>query len=515
MSTTDRPHHLLKLRALTTEDFPEVRDITRSLYANINAEWSRSQFERLLDIFPEGQLGIEDRGKIVAFVLAIVVDYNRYGDHHTYREITDGYNFGTHDPDGDVLYGIEVCVAPGYQGLRLGRRLYDARKELCERLNLRAIIAGGRMPGYSAVKERMTPREYIERVRHKELFDPVLTFQMNNDFQVRKVLRNYMPIDKESGAFATLIQWHNIYFEERPEEIKSTKVSVRVGVVQWQMRAMPDMATFYNNLEFFIDAVSDYHADFVVFPEYTCAPLMAQFNDLTPSKAIRRLAEFTEQIRQKFVEFSLSYNINIVAGTMPLVRDGNLYNASYLCRRDGTWEEQLKVHITPSELSDWGMVGGDTINVFDTDSGRVGILICYDVEFPELPRLMAEKGLQILFVPFQTDTQNGYHRVRHCAHARAIENECYVAIAGSVGNLPKVVNMDIQYAQSAVFSPSDFAFPKESVISETTPNTEMTIIADLELDLLKELHRRGSVRNLAQRRLDLYGIQWKGPEGKS
>jgi predicted amidohydrolase len=112
---------------------------------------------------------------------------------------------------------------------------------------------------------------------------------------------------------------------------------------------------------------------------------------------------------------------------------------------------------------------GRQIKVFDTDAGKIGILICYDVEFPELGRIMAEQGLEILFVPFVTDTQNGYNRVRHCAQARAIENECYVAIAGCVGNLPRVNNMDIQYAQSAVFSPSDFAFPTSTVVSEATP----------------------------------------------
>ena len=100
--------------------------------------------------------------------------------------------------------------------------------------------------------------------------------------------------------------------------------------------------------------------------------------------------------------------------------------------------------------------GGDKIAVFDTDAGRVGIQICYDVEFPELSRILATQGLDILFVPFWTDTKNSYLRVRHCAQARAIENECYVVIAGSVGNLPEVESLDVQFSQSAVLTPSDF-----------------------------------------------------------
>jgi len=143
------------------------------------------------------------------------------------------------------------------------------------------------------------------------------------------------------------------------------------------------------------------------------------------------------------------------------------------------------------------------LKVFKTDIGKIGVLICFDVEFPELARLLADKGIRILLVPYWTDTKNAYLRVRRCAQARAIENECYVVITGSVGNLPKVKNMDIQYSQSTIFTPSDFAFPHDAVAAEATPNTEMTLLADLDLNLLKEIRNHGSVRNLESRRLDL------------
>jgi predicted amidohydrolase len=116
------------------------------------------------------------------------------------------------------------------------------------------------------------------------------------------------------------------------------------------------------------------------------------------------------------------------------------------------------------------------------------------------------EGMEILFVPFLTDTQNGYSRVRNCAIARAIENECYVAVAGSVGNLPKVHNMDISFAQSVVFTPCDFSFPTTGIKAEATPNTEMILIVDVDLGLLKELHEQGSVRTKKDRRTDLYDV---------
>jgi predicted amidohydrolase len=210
------------------------------------------------------------------------------------------------------------------------------------------------------------------------------------------------------------------------------------------------------------------------------------------------------------VRLALAYNVNIIAGSMPEYQNNTLHNVCYLCRRDGSWDKQYKLHITPDEDAYWGLKGGNDLKVFELDVGKIGILVCYDVEFPELPRLLAEQGMQMLFVPFWTDTKNAYLRVRRCAQARAIENECYVIMSGSVGNLPNVENMDIQYSQAAVFTPSDFAFPHDAIAAEATPNTEMTLIIDLALDNLKELRTHGSVRNFRDRRLDLYQVNWLG-----
>src|SRR5690606_39287761 len=162
-----------------------------------------------------------------------------------------------------------------------------------------------------------------------------------------------------------------------------------------------------------------------------------------------------------------------------MIEDDELYNTSYFFHRNGKIDFSHKIHITPSEEYEWAMKGGDKVSVIETDVGKIGILICYDVEFPELGRILADQGMQILFVPFLTDTQNAYNRVRYCAQARAVENECFVAIAGNVGNLPKIANMDLQFAQAAVLTPSDFPFPVNGIKAEATPNTEMIIISVL------------------------------------
>ena len=509
LTPTAVPAHKLVLRSLKRSDFKAVKEIMDKVYSNMEGAWAQDEYNALLKKFPEGQICIEDNGQVVAAALAIIVQYSDFGDRHTYAKITGNGKFDTHNADGDTLYGVDVFVDPEYRSLRLGRRLYDARKELCENLNLRAMVAGGRIPGYAAYADDMTPAKYVEMVRNKELSDPILTFQLSNDFYVRKLIRGYLPYDSESKAYATLLEWINVYYDEEFDKlIGNQKSNVRIGIVQWQMRATKNLEDFFQQIEFFVDTVSGYKADCVLFPEFFNAPMMALTNEESPSVAIRSMAAFTEPIKNKMMELAVSYNINVIAGSMPLYDDGKLYNVSYLCRRDGTVDEQYKLHITPDEASYWGMRGGDKLRCFDTDFGKIGILICYDVEFPELSRMLSDEGMKILFVPFWTDTKNAYQRVRLCAQARAIENECYVAITGSVGNLPRVENMDIQYSQSAVFSPSDFAFPHDAIVAEATPNTEMTLIADLDLDLLKDLNTSGAVRNLRDRRKDLYSLSW-------
>jgi predicted amidohydrolase len=273
------------------------------------------------------------------------------------------------------------------------------------------------------------------------------------------------------------------------------------------MRPYKDLDELMHQAEYFVDAVSGYRCDFALFPEFFNAPLMAENNHLSEPEALRELASHTPTIVQQFSKLAISYNINIISGSMPEIKNDRLYNIGYLCKRDGSVESYEKLHITPDEAKVWGMERGEQLKVFNTDCGKIGILICYDVEFPELSRLLAEEGMDILFVPFLTDTQNGYSRVRNCAQARAIENECYVAIAGSVGNLPKVHNMDIQYAQSMVFTPCDFAFPVNGIKAEATPNTEMILIADVDIDMLRQLNQFGSVRNLRDRRKDIYDLK--------
>lgn len=500
----------IELHLLTIDDYDALKDAMIASYSAMpEAYWKKSHIEKLIELFPEGQVVIKVNNQLAGCALSIVVDYDKFRSAHTYKEITGNYSFSTHTSEGDVLYGIDVFIHPKFRGLRLGRRLYDYRKEICENFNLKSIAFGGRIPNYHKYADKLTPKQYIDKVKRQEIHDPVLNFQISNDFHPSRILRGYLEGDTQSNEFAVLLEWDNIYYEKPTKKISLTKKVVRLGLIQWQMRPYSNLEELMQQAEYFIDAVSGYRSDFALFPEFFNAPLMAENNHLSESEAIRELAKHTEKIVHKFSELAISYNINIITGSMPEIKGERLYNVGYLCRRDGTTERYEKLHVTPDEAKVWGMQGGSHLQTFDTDCGKIGILICYDSEFPELSRLLALEGMDILFVPFLTDTQNGYSRVRHCAQARAIENECYVAIAGSVGNLPKVHNMDIQFAQSMVFTPCDFSFPANGIKAEATPNTEMILIADVDIDLLRELNKFGSVRNLKDRRTDLFDLKKK------
>jgi predicted amidohydrolase len=495
----------VEIRKLTVDDYDELAEAMKKAYPDIDDNvWSKRNIQKLTSIFAEGQICIMVDGKLAAAALSIIVNYELYGDQHTYNEITGNESFNTHSNVGNVLYGIEVFVDPEFRALRLGRRLYDARKELCEILNLKSIIVGGRIPNYHLYSAELSPREYINKVRNKEIFDPVLSFQIGNNFSPVKILKGYLKGDTESEEYAVLLQWNNIYYTAKKNTMQDSVI--RLGLVQWQMRPLKDIEDFYKQVEFFVDAVAGYQSDFCLFPEFFNTPLLAPFNHMNERESMEKLSELTDEIKEKISEMAISYNVNIISGSMPILENGKLFNVSYLLHRDGKIDEYRKIHITPNERKYYGMTGGNEIKVFDTDCGKIGVIICYDVEFPELPRLLADQGMKILFVPYLTDTQNAYTRVRHCAAARAIENECYVAIAGCVGNLPGVNNMDIQYGQATVFTPSDFAFPSNAIKGEATPNTEMTIIVDVDLNLLKELHYNGAVKTLTDRRQDLYDV---------
>jgi predicted amidohydrolase len=360
----------------------------------------------------------------------------------------------------------------------------------------------------------MSAREYVERVIRKTLVDPVLTPQLSNGFVLKGLIPNYFPSDSESRGYATFLEWTNLDYvpPDRRQAMRPSNL-VRLSAVQYQMRRIASFEDFARQSEFFVDVASDYKADFLLFPELFTTQLLSTITAERPGLSARKLSEFTDRYIELFRGLAIRYHINIVGGSQFEMDGETLYNTAFLFRRDGTIERQRKLHITPLERRWWGVQPGDTLRVFDTDRGKIAILIGYDVEFPELGRIAFDQGAQIVFVPINADERQGYLRVRYCAHARCIENPVYLVLAGCVGNLPEVEHADIHYAQSLILTPSDFYFSRDGVAAECEPNIETVIFAELDLVWLRRHQNKGTVRNWEDRRIDLYRIRYRSDNG--
>ena len=515
--TQSRAKARLEVRQAKLCDVRAIADLVRRVYDDMPA-YTHGEIRGQLNNYPEGCFVAKLDGKLVGYCATMRLSKRIALANHSWDEVT-GNGFGSrHNPKGEWLYGYEMCVDPKTRGTRIGRRLYEERRALAERLDLTGIVFGGRMPGFAKATRRKnnraeTPEEYLDLVLEGKVHDPVLRFQLANGFEPDGVLHNYLPEDKQSKSNAVRMVWHNPYVDgntPKKHRIPRDVESVRIATCQLQARAVADFDEFMKQIEYFVDVAADYEADFIVFPElFTLMLLSAEEQELNPQESIEALSRYTPRIRKALSEMALNFNINIIGGSHPTrMDDGDIHNVAHVCLRDGSIHTQEKIHPTPNEDYWWNIKGGDSIDAIQTDCGPIGVLICYDSEFPELARRLVDEGARIIFVPFCTDSRQGYMRVRYCAQARAIENQCYVVMSGNVGNLPNVANMDIQYAQSCILTPCDFPFARDGIAAEASENVETLTISDVNLADLSWARAEGTVQNLADRRFDLYRIEW-------
>ncbi|RVQ68913.1 GNAT family N-acetyltransferase [Croceicoccus ponticola] len=509
----------LEVRQAVPKDVSAIAALIRRVYVDL-PPYTFGEIRGQLNNYPEGCFVAKLDGKLVGYCASMRVPANLALKQHTWDEIT-GNGFGSrHKPNGEWLYGYEMCVDPKVRGTRIGRRLYEERRALAERLELTGIAFGGRMPNLSRHWRKVDgPQDYIAKVQEGKLHDPVLRFQLANGFEPIGVLKGYLPEDTKSKAFAAHLVWRNPYIDtDKPKKFRVPRdvEQVRIATCQLQARAVKDYDEFMRGIEYFVDVAADYEADFILFPELFTLPLLSIADqELSSQESIEALSAYTPRIKKALSKMALEFNINIIGGSHPTrMEDGDIHNVAYVCLRDGSIHEQEKIHPTPNEDYWWNIKGGDSIDAIQTDCGPIGVLICYDSEFPELARRLVDEGARIIFVPFCTDSRQGYMRVRYCAQARAIENQCFVVMSGNVGNLPNVGNMDIQYAQSCILTPCDFPFARDGIAAEASENVETLTISDVNLADLSWARAEGTVRNLADRRFDLYRIEWDDQVGK-
>lgn len=508
-----RQFETLRLRNLTIEDFDSLVALQLKCFPGMKP-WKREQIESQLAIFPEGQSVLEMEGRIIASSSSLIVDSAGHADWHDWKLSTDDGYIRNHDPRGDALYGMEIMVDPEFRGMKLSRRLYDERKRIARAKNLTGILIGGRIAGYGKYADTMSASEYVQRVIEKTLVDPVLTPQLSNGFVLKGLIPNYFPGDSESRGYATFLKWSNFdYVAPNRQQLVRPSSPVRLCAVQYQMRRIASFGEFATQCAFFVDVASDHKADFLLFPELFTTQLLSTITAERPGLSARMLADFTSAYIELFRGLSIRHHVNIVGGSQFELEGEKLYNTAFLFRRDGSMEKQRKLHITTDERRWWGVQPGDRLRVFQTDRGKVAILIGYDVEFPELGRMAFDQGAQILFVPINVDERQGYLRSRYCAQARCIESPVFAVLSGCVGNLPEVEHADIHYAQSAILTPADFSFSRDGVAAECEANIETVIFADVDLVWLQRQLRKGTTRHWEDRRTDLYRVSYTRDTG--
>lgn len=282
----------------------------------------------------------------------------------------------------------------------------------------------------------------------------------------------------------------------------------RVSAVQYHLHTISSFEDFAAQCEHYIKTAQEFGSDFILFPEFFTTQLLSIGDKNGKPLSINDLPKFTEKYVELFKKFASESGMHIIGGTHVLERQGKLLNVAHLFYPDGRVEEQAKLHITPTEVEEWNMSPGDGLQVFDTDKGRIAMLTCYDIEFPEIVRMAKAKGADVIFCPSCTDDRHGFHRVRYTSHARAIENQIYVVLTGTVGSLPTVDFMRGNFGQAVVITPNDVPFPPQGVMVQGEINDDMIVTADLDLDLLYEVREKGSVTTWRDRRIDLY-TDWK------
>lgn len=281
-------------------------------------------------------------------------------------------------------------------------------------------------------------------------------------------------------------------------------MKMRVSAVQFRLQDCESFEPFAAQVTHYVRNAAEYGTQFVLFPEFVTTPLLAIGDSNGQGQPIGRLVDYTEAYIELFSSLAREYRLYIVAGTHVTKAGDRLRNSAFLFAPDGTYKTQDKLHITPTEKEAWNVEPGDGVQVFDTPYGTIGLLTCYDIEFPEIVRMVRAKGADVIFCPSCTDDRHGFYRVRYCCHARAVENQVYIVTTGTVGSLRKVDFMRANYGQAAIITPNDIPFPPRGILCEGDENSDMLITADLDLSLLEEVRAAGSVTTWRDRRTDLY-----------
>jgi len=271
---------------------------------------------------------------------------------------------------------------------------------------------------------------------------------------------------------------------------------LRLALAQYPITAPTHLDQFWTKLESVLGDAAAGGAQMAVLPEYASMDVAACFPGAgTPGGELAAVSQAAPALLAGFRDAARRHKIWLLPGSLPWANGGRVVNRAPLIDPLGRLATQEKSVMTRFEAESWGVSPGVPPRIFASDWGTVGIAICYDVEFPQLVRAQAEAGAWLILVPSCTDSLHGFNRVRLSARARALENQCFVAISPTVGLAPALASVDENHGYAAVYGPVDRGFPADGVIARGVLDEAGLVFADLEPDSLATVRAEGAVRN--------------------
>jgi predicted amidohydrolase len=270
---------------------------------------------------------------------------------------------------------------------------------------------------------------------------------------------------------------------------------IKIAAAQYPLDELKSLQEYEAKITRWVEEAVGAGAQLLVFPEYGAMELASidgRAGDLEASfDAVSALAAATARIN---AGLAAKHGIAIVSGSGPERRQHATMNVAHIFGPTGLEGTYDKIMPTPWERSSCHIASGTTLSVFDVGLARVGLLICYDIEFPLLSRALAEAGAEIILAPSNTETDWGYWRVRTGAAARALENQVYTVHAPVVGAAPWSAACAMNTGMAGIFAPSDEGFPPGGLMALGEMNKVQWVYADVDLDLIARVRKSGGVQ---------------------
>lgn len=269
----------------------------------------------------------------------------------------------------------------------------------------------------------------------------------------------------------------------------------KITVCQYQIDNLSNWDSYATKVEALVSSAKKSGSNLLLLPEYAgteavCGKFATE-NELFVALQLR-LPEYIEFYKQ----LAQQYQIYIQAGTLiEKTSSGKYVNRAYFFSPDNKYDYQDKLNFTEFEKSLGILQHGHKQKIFETSLGKIGIAICYDSEFPEVVRQLVMNGASIILVPSYTSTLAGYNRVFLSCRARAIENQCYVAVSFVVNKVELSSGTDNVVGQAAILSPADTGFPDDGIIAQGNMNDVMLVSGEINLEKMDSVRKHGQVRN--------------------